>query len=248
MKHLLLSLGISLLGLPAYAQFTQTFTGALALTDPTIPGDRLFRDALPSACGTNKAYPGVGAGATGVHYDTYTIRNANTTTTSCVTVSLTSACSESTINALIFGSAYTNSFVPTNLATNYKGDMGSSPVGAATTTMGISLTPGQTVVLVVSGVTATSTCSSYTLAVNSTTVLPVSKNIEAKVALAAYPNPVQDVLHIEAAKSGTYTLYSATGKAVKKLTEGDVSLADLPSGVYMLQQNETQVMKRIVKL
>ncbi|OUJ75118.1 hypothetical protein BXP70_03575 [Hymenobacter crusticola] len=183
-----------------------------------------------------------------MHYDTYTIRNANPTTTACAVITLTSQCSESTTSALIFGSAYTGSFVPTNLATNYKGDMGSSPVGNAATTMSINLTPNQTVVLVVSGVTSASTCSSYTLGVNSSTVLPVSKDVEAKVALAAYPNPVEDVLHITAAKAGTYTLYNATGVDVLHLKEGDASLSKLPAGVYMLQQNETKVVKRIVKL
>jgi hypothetical protein len=246
MKKLLLSLSVLLLSMPSYAQFTRTYTGTLVLTDPTIPGDRLFRDAIPGVCTTTKTYPGVSTG-TGVHYNTYTIANTSTTASTCVTVGLTANCTEGT-GAILFGSAYTGSFVPANLATNYKSDMGSSPLSGATTSMGITLAPSQVLVLVVSGVTATATCSSYALTVSAPIALPVQVNRPADVALAAYPNPVEDVLHITADKAGSYTLFNATGAAVKQIKGTEVSLRDLPGGVYMLQQNETKVATRIVKL
>jgi hypothetical protein len=248
MKQLLLSLGVLLLSLPGHAQYTRTFTGALVATDPTIPGDRLFRDGTAAACGTTKVYPSTSAGSAGVHYDTYAIGNSSTTASTCVTVTLAPSCTEST-GPLLFVTGYTNTFIPTNLATNYKTDMGTSPNTATPGTMGVTLAPREVLVIVVSGLTAAGSCSSYALTVAAPIALPVQMSRDANApTLAGFPNPVQDVLHITAAKAGNYTLYSATGAVVKRISGSEVSLRDLPGGVYMLQQDETKAATRIVKL
>jgi len=247
MKHLLLSAGIALLSFPGYAQFTRTYTGALLATNPTIPGDRLVRNAIVTPCGTTRAFPGLQASTAGVRYETFTIGNPTAAST-CVTVSLTPNCSEGTTSAYVFAAAYSGSFVPTNLATNYKTDMGSSPVGPTAISMGVTVAAGEVVVLVVNGLTAAGTCSSYSLTVAAPIALPVQVGKNAVAALTVYPNPVQDVLHIQAEKAGHYTLYNMQGEIVKQLTNTEVSVRDLPGGVYLLQQQETKAVTRIVKL
>lgn len=246
MKKILLAVGVLLLALPGYAQFTRTYVGALTLTDPVIPGDRLFRDGTTAACNVIKAYPGLSSGP-GVHYDTYTIGNPSSTTPVCVTLTFAPTCTDATGSPL-FVSVYSGSFVPANLSTNYKSDMGSSPNVGTTLAMGVTLAANEVAVLVVSGVTAASVCNVYSLTVAAPTVLPVQVSREEVVALSAYPNPVEDVLRIKSAKTGSYTLYNATGKLVKQITTTEVSLRDLPGGVYTLRQDATKAVTRIVKL
>ena len=247
MKHFFLSLALVLSAMAARAQVSNTFYGSLTATDPTIPGGRLNRDALATACGVAKSYPGVLATATGVHYDTYTIGNPSTSTSVCATITLTPACSQGT-DAYLFCSVYLNSFDKTNLAANYRSDMGASP-SVAPQSMVLTVAPREVLVLVVSGVTAASVCSAYGLTVTAPTALPVRAGHDPSLALTAYPNPVQDVLHIvSATRSAHYTLYTTTGTAVKQITGSDVSVADLPGGVYLLREEETQAVTRIVKL
>lgn len=239
MKHFLLAAGFALLAsLPSHAQFTRTYSGALTATDPTIPGDRLYRDASTAVCGSAKVFPGTSTGA-GVHYDTYTVGNPSTTASVCVTIVVQHSCTEAT-TPLIFQSVYQTSFVPASLTTNYKSDAGSSPATGTNSSMSVTLAPSEVIALVISGLTSTSLCSAYTMTVTAPTALPVRTGQEAATALLAYPNPVADVLHIEAAKAGSYTLYNTTGQTVKTITGSEVSLRDLPSGVYMLQQADTR--------
>ncbi|MCC3156769.1 T9SS type A sorting domain-containing protein [Hymenobacter sp. 15J16-1T3B] len=247
MKQVLLSLGFVLLGLTAHAQSISTLSGSLDLTDPAIPGDRLFRDATPGQCATTKTYPGTSSGTAGVHYDTYTISNSSASASTCVTITLAANCTNAT-GAALFLTVYTGSFSPTNLATNYKSDLGTSPSVGTSQGMSVTLAPSQSVVLVVNGLTATAVCNAYSLQFSTPVVLPVSVSKNIKPVLAAYPSPVVDVLHIEAAKAGSYTLFNANGATVRQFTGSDVSLRDLPGGVYMLQQNDTKATTRVVKL
>jgi|GEM_PF-6773492 len=246
MKHVLLGFGLLLSALSTRAQVSNTFYGTLSTTDATIVGGRLNRDGIAAVCGTTKAYPGVLATATGAHYDTYTITNPSTTSSVCATLTLTPACSEGT-NGSLFASAYTGSFVSTNLATNYRSDLGASP-SAGPVSMGVTLAAREVLVVVVSGTAAATTCSSYGLTVSASVALAVRGENPTAATLSAYPNPVADVLHITAAKAGSYTLYSATGAAVRQFSGSEVSLRELPGGVYMLRQNQTGAATRIVKL
>ncbi|GAA4014429.1 hypothetical protein GCM10022408_29550 [Hymenobacter fastidiosus] len=248
MKHILLGFGLFLSALSGQAQVTNTFSGALTAADPTIPGVRMDRSGITAACATTRVYPGVAKNnSIGVRYDSYTITNPSTTTPVCATLTLTPACSEGTSDYL-FCSVYLNSFDKTNLATNYRSDMGSSPT-TAPLSMGVKVSPGEKLVVVISGVTAASTCSAYSLTVAAPIALSVrGGQLAAAATLSAYPNPVEDVLHITAANAGSYTLYNATGAVVQQIEGSEVSLRNLPGGVYLLQQNTTKAATRIVKL
>ncbi|MCI1189371.1 T9SS type A sorting domain-containing protein [Hymenobacter sp. DH14] len=245
MKQLLLSLGVVLLSLPGHAQFTRTYNGALTLTNPTIPGDRLFRDGTTVVCGAAKAYPGTSAAA-GVHYNTYTVANTSATATNCVTITLAPNCTDASGSPL-FVSVYTNAFNPANLTTNYKSDMGSSTAIGTPLAMGVTLAANERVVIVVSGVTATSICNAYSLTVAAPIALPVTAGRDLTAKLSIYPNPVADLLHITASKAGSYTLYNALGAVVRRINSPEVSLADLPTGIYQLQHNDTKETVRVVK-
>ncbi|GAA3924075.1 hypothetical protein GCM10022406_07820 [Hymenobacter algoricola] len=214
--------------------------------DPTIPGGRLNRNGIAAICSTNKAYPGVVATATGVHYDTYTITNPSTTTSACATLTLAPACSEGT--GQLFCSVYLTAFNPANLATGYRSDIGLSPT-TDPASMNVLVSPREVLVVVISGVAATSACSSYSLTVSAPVALPVrASRTTGQPTLTAYPNPVQDVLHIASSKAGGYSLYTTTGELVKHISGSEVSLRDLPGGVYILQQDDTRAATRIVKL
>lgn len=155
---------------------TQTFNGTLAAGDGTLAGGRLFRDAVPSVCGTPKVYPGL-SGTGPYYYDTYTFTNT-TGSTQCVTVTYVAS---GTGNA--FATAYSGSFNPANLGTNYLADGGSSSVGAggALVSFGFNLANGATVVIVVNEATVSEACTGYTLTVSGLPTLgcsglPVSFN------------------------------------------------------------------------
>ncbi len=138
----------------------QTINGTLDVGDPTLTAGRLFRDGLPSACGTAKTYPGL-SGTGPYYYDTYNFTNT-TGSTQCVTVSIVATGAGSA-----FVTAYSGSFTPANLATNYLADGGSSSAGPGGTTysFGFNLANGATVVLVVNEPFVSEVCAGYTLTV-----------------------------------------------------------------------------------
>jgi hypothetical protein len=110
---LALSLTALVLGAPqAQAQLVNvTFTGA----EPSGP-NRLFRDANPSVAGVQKAFPGNNAITSAFFF------------TQAVTVGVgeTITITQNTGGTDIFLALYRDSIDPTNLATNYAGDAGSS--------------------------------------------------------------------------------------------------------------------------
>jgi hypothetical protein len=134
-----------------------TLAGSLAAGDLTMTG-RITRDGVTSLCTSVKAYPGTQDAIAGRRYDAYTFTNS-TTASQCVTASLTSGC-----GITIFLVAYSGSFDPANLATNYLADNGSSFLNTSSP-MSFSLAPGATVVLVVHEITAGAGCASYGLVV-----------------------------------------------------------------------------------
>jgi hypothetical protein len=249
MKHVVLSLSLLLLALSGQAQVSNTFYGSLSASDPAVvpSAGRLNRDGVAATCAVSKTYPGVIATTAGVHYDTYTITNPSTTTSACARLTLAPACSEGNADYL-FCSVYLTSFDNTNWATRYRSDIGASPT-TGPLSMDVTISPREVLVVVVSGITAASTCSSYGLTVSAPIALPVvgSHDVD-KPVLAAYPNPVQDLLTITSSKAGRYTLYNSTGQLVKHVSGNQVSMRDLPGGVYLLQQDDTKAATRIVKL
>jgi hypothetical protein len=135
---------------------TATYTGAIDSGDPTT-ATRVFRDGVASTCTSPKAaFPGTfGAGL--FRYDSYTFTNPEAATV-CVTVTLSSANS-----FRLFTAAYLGVFDPTNLATNYLADAGSSVSSA---TYSFTLGAGQTAVIVVQEVTPGSAVPiAYTLTI-----------------------------------------------------------------------------------
>jgi hypothetical protein len=50
-----------------------------------------------------------------------------------------------------------------------------------------------------------------------------------------WPNPVHDVLHIEAAALLRAELYDTYGRRVASTSGSDVDLSGLPSGIYILR-------------
>ena len=135
--------------------------GAIAAGDPTQTG-RLVRNGVFSVCSALKPSPGLNDSVLGRRFDQYTITNQNTTT-QCVTASVSNGCGANAI----YLAAYTGSYVPTSVTTNFLADNGASP-GTAAIGIGpvaFTMAPGATVVLVVHEITANSGCASYGLLV-----------------------------------------------------------------------------------
>src|SRR5262249_3035792 len=93
------------------------------------------------------------------HYDAYTFTNISGST-QCVTIDTNSTC---TGVRFIFTAAYQGSFDPNNICTNWIGDSGFSP--DPDRSFQVDVDAGQTLVVVVSNVTADGTCPAYTLTV-----------------------------------------------------------------------------------
>src|ERR1051326_134774 len=115
-------------------------SGSIAAGDTTMTG-RIVRSGTASSCAAPKAYPGTQDVLPNRRYDAYTFTNTGTAPT-CVTVSLTSACSTN-----IFDVAYLGSFNPSNIQQNYLADGGSSFAGAGP--FSFNVPAGQTFVVVV---------------------------------------------------------------------------------------------------
>ncbi len=67
---------------------------------------------------------------------------------------------------------------------------------------------------------------------------------------AVYPNPVNDLLNIQVTGKATLTLTDQSGKILiaKTInTNGSISLAALPKGIYFLKNNETSEVKKVMK-
>jgi hypothetical protein len=137
-----------------------TLSNNLGTVPTAIPGlttatgtqtNRISRNGVPSTCGVAKTFPGflaVGNRA----FDSYTF---TATRAICVSPVLTGA------NAInLFEVAYSPSFDPTNIATNYAGDAGLSGSGQS---CGISTVVGTSYTFLVSDVSGTSVGSNYSL-------------------------------------------------------------------------------------
>ncbi len=121
---------------------------------------RMGRNGVASSCLIPKVCPGpIGAG-TNRSYDLYSFTNGPTD--ACVTITLTANCPSAT-NPII-STAYLNSFVPSNICTNYLGDPGNSP--APTLAFSSTVPAGATLLVNVHEINQGAGCSSYTLTVS----------------------------------------------------------------------------------
>ncbi len=145
-----------------------TFTGSLGGSDATLSAGRFFRDGVPSTCAAPKAVCPGSFGTGPYFYDTYTMQNL-TCASQCVTV--TYLANGSTGNCFV--TAYSGSFNPANLCTNYIADGGSSSLAAGTpVTFSFTLAANQTVVLVVNESNVSEASDSYTMTVTGINCAP----------------------------------------------------------------------------
>ncbi len=136
--------------------------GDLNTGDPTQTG-RLVRNAVNTQCSAAKVCPGTND-AIVRHYDSYTLTNTGTSA-SCVQATLSSNCGTG-----MFLAAYSGSYNPAAMCTNYAADNGSSfnmgaTFGLTGLPMGVSIPPGGTYVLVVHEIAANAGCAAYSLLV-----------------------------------------------------------------------------------
>ena len=96
-----------------------TINGTLSATDPSLTVARVFRDGIASTCASAKAFPGTVPGSP-FQYDAYTVHNSGPSRFVTVNVDV------GTCGTNVFTTAYSGSFNPANLATNYVADQGSS--------------------------------------------------------------------------------------------------------------------------
>jgi len=132
-------------------------TGSIDNTDPTQV-DRLSRSFTPGNCDHTFTCQIFGDGQPR-HYDAYNFTNT-TGSTQCVTVDMNTACTQANF---IFTAAYTGSFDPNNICTNWIADEGESP--NPQNQFSFKIDAGQTYVLVVSEVNAGAGCPAYTMTV-----------------------------------------------------------------------------------
>jgi hypothetical protein len=117
----------------------QQFSGSIAAAGPNMSA-RMNRFTNTSTCSNITSFPGIFS--TGAYpYTSYTYTNT-TGTTQCISSTVTST------SGNIFMAAYSNSFDPANIATNYLADAGSSSVGGTPRTMSFNVPNGTTYVLV----------------------------------------------------------------------------------------------------
>ena len=131
-------------------------TGTLAAGDTQQTG-RLTRTGSPSTCAAPKTCPGPTTTVGARFFDSYSFTNFGSVS-ACITVSLL----DSTKSANAFCVAYSGSFDPVNLCTNYLADMS---VTDELTTMSFSVAAGATFVVVVHEITPGAGVPGYTLTV-----------------------------------------------------------------------------------
>jgi hypothetical protein len=118
---ILLALAFSSL---ASATTITTFTATISMPDPTQLG-RLSRNGIPQDWSGGEAYPGVVNTGVTYHYNAYTLPNALFNIGAGLYDGFVQVEIDS-VSANSFGAAYLDSYDPTNKATNWLGDAGTS--------------------------------------------------------------------------------------------------------------------------
>lgn len=210
---------------------------------------RLYRDAVPSVCGTSKTYPG--DFTANVYYRTLKLTN-NTGAAKCITVTGTLS---DPIASGVHISAYNNSFDPSNLATNYLADSGSSALSGTPQSLGVTIPAAGVVIIVLNtnqtGETMTSPITTTVDGVDCSAVLASGEvNVSSKNT-AIYPNPTTTVLNVKGLQVKAVQVYDATGKAVHvNYSANTIDTHKLTPGVYSLQITDTEgntVFERFIK-
>lgn len=144
-------------------------SGSITSGDPVASG-RLSRNAAISDCAAPKSFPGMVSG--NVHYDVYAYTNTYPFD-ACVSISLSANCD-------VEASAYSGSFDPSNLASNYLGDSVFSTGQGLGTNFPFSCTvpAGSRFVVVVNEIDSNAGCTNYTLALSGLACAPPALAIE----------------------------------------------------------------------
>nr|MCU0324299.1 hypothetical protein [Spirosomataceae bacterium] len=132
------------------------FDGSLAAGDAQQTG-RMNRFGVNSTCATPKNYPGDFSTSGARYYDSYTITNPRNVPV-CAMIGIRSGCG---VN--IFSAAYSGSFNPTAMGTNYLADPGSS--FPSTGFYSATVPANGTIVVVVHEVNTGTGCAGYSLSV-----------------------------------------------------------------------------------
>lgn len=137
-----------------------SITNTLGTTPPSLPGittatgaqvNRINRNGVVSACGTPKAFPGA---ITGSHtFDSYSF-------TACQAFCMQPVLSAGTSGVDLFESAYTPSFTPGSIGTDYAGDAGLS---TNTQSFGITTIVATPYTIVVNDVAGNTPPNKYTI-------------------------------------------------------------------------------------
>jgi hypothetical protein len=152
------AVALAALGATAASAHAVTIVSAMNSTSSsTFQQDgRLFRDGIPSTCGTAKAPPAVTLAGTPLRYRAHTFQS-RVTNPLCIDVSVTTACSN------LFSASYLGTFDPASPATRYAAD-----AGASNTTMTYSFdVPANAFFSIVVLEADTTACASYTLTASS---------------------------------------------------------------------------------
>ncbi|MBN9313798.1 MAG: T9SS type A sorting domain-containing protein [Chryseobacterium sp.] len=210
---------------------------------------RLYRDGVPSVCATAKAYPG--DFSANVYYRTLKVTN-NTGASKCITVTGTLT---DPVGSGVHISAYNGSFVPSNLATNYMADSGTSAVSGTPQSLGVTVPAGATITLVLNtnatGDTMTAPITVTVDGVDCSVVLASGEVAASSKNTALYPNPTTSVLNVKGLQIKTVQIYDASGKAAHvNYTANTIDTHKLAPGVYSLQITDTDgnvVFERFIK-
>ena len=146
---LTLALGVAAVGVSAPVQAAITINGSLDPSGSVLP-TRIYRDSVPSTCGSAKAFPGT-TGTGPYAYSTHTASVPSGGGSQCITVSV----DVGTCDTTVFVAAYQGAFDPANLATNYLGDQGSSVTGS----FSFMAPAGSTITLMASKTTGAVSCN-----------------------------------------------------------------------------------------
>jgi hypothetical protein len=152
---------VSALTLPTCTAAPLVINNSVTTSSP-VETSRLGRNGIPSTC-AGKACPGP-FDALNRHYDSQTIPNT-ATMSRCITITATtSGCTAAAAN--VTPAAYSPTFDPTNLCTDYIGDGGASPTPGPVT-FSVELPAGQPLIVVMQAASASFTgCGSYTLSIS----------------------------------------------------------------------------------
>jgi len=196
-----------------------TLTNNLGTTPVAVPGittatgtqtNRINRNGVVSACGTPKTFPGTIAAGPRI-YDSYTFTACQAM---CMEVGLSSS---NGIN--LFESAYSPSFDPANIGTNYQGDSGLS---GSTQTFSVDTTASTDYTVVVNDVTGTASGSNYTLQMPACALNCNVNHLPVAVA--------QDVTATATTVGGTASANIDNGSSDP---DGDaITLTQIPAGPY----------------